>query len=217
MRFKIPPGATFPAEEFQVLAEWMTQCSLQLADIDGSQPIWIDSDDGILAATSYGLAKAPASGPTPHRSVVFRILTSAGMVTEEPMPDLMAAAEERSKQMDPETVNQLGVSVQVTGGDESPPLKTLLPMDDLKQWIDQLAEARRTAADAKDRADEARDQILAHLRDNKADIGTVGGRPAVEWKLVTKTQFETVKFRTDHPELAAAYTAERTENRLELL
>jgi hypothetical protein len=90
-------------------------------------------------------------------------------------------------------------------------------LDDLAQLVNQLREARDEMAKAKDRADEARAQILARLHITGASVGTVHGRPAVEWKTVTKSQFQTAKFRADHKDLADEYTTTREENRLELL
>jgi len=90
-------------------------------------------------------------------------------------------------------------------------------LDDMSQLIDRLAQARAEEKAAKERADEARAQILARLELSGASLGTVGGRPAVEWRRVEKKQFQTAKFRADHPDMADQYTSTRTENRLELL
>lgn len=90
-------------------------------------------------------------------------------------------------------------------------------LDDMAQLVEQLRQARDEQSKAKDRADEARAQILARLHIEGASVGTVAGRRAVEWKSVTKSQFQTARFRADHKDLADKYTVERVENRLELL
>jgi len=203
VRFIIPPNSSFPVRDFQILAEWFVECKLVLDDINGEWPIWVDTDGTILCVTSYGVAKAPAI-PGPLRQVAVRVLTSAGMATEEPMPDLMELAEQVAAVLTPPAEPS-----------EAQPIA--IPIDGLKQLVAQLDEARQAQRDAKDRADEARDQIIAYLRDNGGEVGTVDGRPAVEWKTVTKKQFETARFRVENPDMADEYTTERTENRLELL
>jgi hypothetical protein len=219
MRFIIPPNSIFPAHDFQVLADWFVDCGLVLSDINGSHPIWIDTDDSVMCVTTYGIAKAPAK-PGPYRSVALRVLTSAEMRTMDPLPDLMELAEQLAKQLEPEMVNQIGVTVkdvaQPEPVDEATELATVA-MDEFKSLVDQLAEARQAEKDAKDRAQEARDQIIAFLRDSKADIGTIAGRPAVEWKQLAPRKFKTGKFAVDHPDLYEQYREESPESRLDLL
>lgn len=90
-------------------------------------------------------------------------------------------------------------------------------LDDVAQLVRQLAEGREEAAAGKKKADEARDQILARLRESGKEYGSVQGQRVLHAKTVEKRQFQTEKFRTAHPELADEFTAMRAETRLEIL
>lgn len=83
--------------------------------------------------------------------------------------------------------------------------------------VQQLAEARIAKKAATEREEEARDQILSLMSQHNAKYGNVNGRPAVRRNVIEKSQFQTVKFRNAHPELASEFTTMRTETRLELL
>lgn len=92
-----------------------------------------------------------------------------------------------------------------------------LPIDDMSALYQQLGEAREAARQAKERADEARDQILARLRQMGATVGTIDGRPAVERKIVESSRVDTTKLRREQPDIAAIYTTTSTSERLEIL
>jgi hypothetical protein len=91
------------------------------------------------------------------------------------------------------------------------------PIDDMKRLYDQLGEARQAERDAKQRAVEARDQILARLRQQQARVGTLDGRPAVELKVIASRRFAKARFESDHPEMVDQYTDTTTSERLEIL
>lgn len=90
-------------------------------------------------------------------------------------------------------------------------------LDDMSSLVEQLRSAREDEKNAKARAEEARDQILARLRIEGSSVGTVDGRPAVERKIVESKRFDTMRFRREQPETAAIYTSISTSERLELL
>lgn len=92
-----------------------------------------------------------------------------------------------------------------------------VPLDDMSALYKQLGEAREAARQAKERADEARDQILARLRQMGATVGTIDGRPAVERKIVESSRVDTTKLRREQPDIAAIYTTTSTSERLEIL
>jgi hypothetical protein len=90
-------------------------------------------------------------------------------------------------------------------------------LDDMATLYQQLGEARQAERDAKARAEEARDQILARLRQQQAMIGTIDGRPAVQRKVVQSSRVDTTKLRREQPDIAAIYTTTSTSERLEIL
>lgn len=90
-------------------------------------------------------------------------------------------------------------------------------LDDMASLIQQLAEAREAERQAKERANEARDQILARLRVEQTHIGTVDGRPAVQVKVVESKRLDTARLRREQPDIADIYTTTSTSERLELL
>jgi hypothetical protein len=90
-------------------------------------------------------------------------------------------------------------------------------LDEMSHLIEQLAQARADEKAAKERAEEAKTQILARIRESGKEFGTVRGQRVVQAKTIEKTQFQTVKFRAEHPDLAGQFTTTRTETRLELL
>lgn len=101
-----------------------------------------------------------------------------------------------------------------------PPVAEPLDTVDLSPMavlVQQLAEARAAKKAATEREEEARDQILSLMSQHNAKYGNVNGRPAVRRNVIEKSQFQTVKFRNAHPELASEFTTMRTETRLELL
>jgi hypothetical protein len=90
-------------------------------------------------------------------------------------------------------------------------------LDDMESMIDGLGKARQAAKDATEKANELRDQILARLRIEGAAIGTVGGRPAVERKVIESKRLDTAKLRREQPDIADIYTSVSTSERLEIL
>lgn len=90
-------------------------------------------------------------------------------------------------------------------------------LDDMASLVQQLAEARQAEKDAKARAEEARDQILSRLRIEGSSVGTVGGRPAVQLKVVESKRLDTARLRREQPDIADIYTSVSTSERLELL
>jgi hypothetical protein len=92
-----------------------------------------------------------------------------------------------------------------------------VPMDDMAHLYQQLATARRAAADAKKSADEARDQILARLRESGKEYGAIAGQRVLYAKVIPKSYFNKAECAADNPGLIEKYTTERTETRLEIL
>lgn len=90
-------------------------------------------------------------------------------------------------------------------------------LDDMAQWVSQLAKARKAAADAKKMADEARDQILGRLRQLDKPYGSVAGQRVVFAKSVPKSYFDKAACAAENPDIVAKYTEERSETRLEIL
>lgn len=90
-------------------------------------------------------------------------------------------------------------------------------LDDLAQWVSQLETARAEEKAAKERAEEARVQILSRLNEHGAEFGTIDGQRVVKAKTVESSRFKTVEFRKAYPDLAAQYSATSTSVRLEVL
>lgn len=90
-------------------------------------------------------------------------------------------------------------------------------LDDVAQLIDQLRQARADSKAAKEREDEAKLEIMARLKSTGKEYGSVNGQRVVHAKTVKSNTFQTVKFRSVHPELAAEFTEEKTSIRLEIV
>ena len=224
-RFTIPPHSTYSQRAFELLCQWFTVCGLTLSDIDGAWPMYIDSEDGILLSTVYGVVKAPIREPIPD--LVALELERKGFKTQAPHPTPMEIAELMSAAKNPPTPDPY-VAVHPFGGEADSSACTkcgeleddlihATPLDDLKEWIEQLDAARAEEKAAKERAEEARDQILSRMINEGYKLGTIDGRPAVQWVPVTSQRFQTKKFQAAHPELAAEFTEPSTSNRLEIL
>lgn len=91
------------------------------------------------------------------------------------------------------------------------------PLDDIAPLVDQLRAARADAKAAKEREDEAKAEILARLKATNREYGTVAGQRVVHAKTVVSNNFQTVKFRAAHPDLAAEFTEPKTSIRLEIV
>lgn len=91
------------------------------------------------------------------------------------------------------------------------------PLDDMAHLVKQLEEGRALEKAGKEKADEAKVQILARLREANREYGTVNGQRVLHAKTITKSQFRTVAFRNAHPDLCKQFTTEREETRLEIL
>jgi len=224
MRYIIPPNTTFSQRVFDLLCQWFVACGLTLSDIDGTQPMYIDTSDGIQLTTVYGVAKAPIVQPAPEL-VEYALV---GFQTDDPFPDIMELAEakvRRDNVAEPDPympahrfvpgVEDSSVCGQCDEAEQS--VVHSLPIDDIASLVDQLRTARDEERAAKERAEEARDQILSRMINEGYKIGTVNGRPAVQWVPVTSNRFQTKKFQAAHPDLAAEYTEPSTSNRLEVL
>lgn len=97
------------------------------------------------------------------------------------------------------------------------PGEEIMPINDMAGLVAKLESARQAARDATEQANEARDQILARLRQQGAMVGTIDGRPAVERKIVSSSRVDTTKLRREQPDIAAIYTTTSTSERLEIL
>lgn len=223
MRYIIPPNTTFSQRVFDLLCQWFVACGLTLSDIDGTQPIYIDTADGIQLATVYGVAKAPIVQSAPELLEYALV----GFQTDDPFPDIMELAEAKVRRDNPVAqdpympAHQFGGEADLSActkcGELEDSIVHSLPIDDLASLVDQLRTARDEERAAKERAEEARDQILSRMINEGYKIGTVNGRPAVQWVPVTSNRFQTRKFQAAHPDLAAEYTEPSTSNRLEVL
>jgi hypothetical protein len=90
-------------------------------------------------------------------------------------------------------------------------------LDDMAHLVKQLQDARAESKAAKEKEDEARDQILARIRERGGEYGTVAGQRVVHVKAIVTKRFKTVEFKKDHPDIAEQYTGESTSYRLETL
>ncbi len=185
----VPANSQFPDAMFMTLCSWLGLSGIDPAQIDGSKPIFIGGGM-ITASTLTGALQGPIQVGMPVE--LYNWMSAHGM----------------------ETDNLVHPSVMDLVTPEGP---VTLDLSDMSSLVEQLRAGREKEREGKAEAEEARDQILARLRTESADIGTVGGAPAVRWKVITKKQFETTRFRAAHPDLAAEFTGERQENRLELL
>lgn len=90
-------------------------------------------------------------------------------------------------------------------------------LDDMAHLVKQLQDARADAKAAKEREEEARDQILARLRERGGEYGTIAGQRVIHAKTIISNRFMTVQFKKDHPDLADQYTSPSPSIRLETL
>jgi predicted phage-related endonuclease len=90
-----------------------------------------------------------------------------------------------------------------------------VPIDELAQWIDVYRGARAEADKWSELANRARERITQALGD--AEIGTVGGTPAVRHTIVHRPQLRTAKLRAEHPEICDAFTVTTTQRRFTLV
>lgn len=195
MQITIPPNTDLTDKPFApALFTWLEANGISTATVNGLQPVII-ADDEIVYATLN------ESGPTNQPITV-------------PMDDYLSSA----------LINEFAIAVaagrrmtdaeveQALGGPSGS-----TDLDDMAQLVTQLTDARTREKDAKAEAEEARDQILARMRERNAKIGNVGGRPAVLVKTITSTRFKTVDFRKNYPDLADQYTGTSESTRLEIL
>lgn len=90
-------------------------------------------------------------------------------------------------------------------------------IDDLATWVTAYQEAQRNAAQWSDTADQIKARITEALTNASAEIGTIGGQPAVKWVPVVSRRVDTKAFKTDHPELAEKYTVLSTSRRFTVI
>lgn len=88
----------------------------------------------------------------------------------------------------------------------SDPVPPAAPLDDLATWVQAYREATANAKTWAEIADRAKEQITAALDQHGAQVGTIGGRPAVRWTVVESSRLDTRKLRSEHPELVEAFT-----------
>ncbi|HJT93199.1 MAG TPA: hypothetical protein VJ777_14900 [Mycobacterium sp.] len=92
-------------------------------------------------------------------------------------------------------------------------------LDDIKDRLDRLADARKRSADAKQEADELRAEILAIMTVRKATIGTVAGAPVIGIKTITMPgRLDRKGLEAEYPTIVERFTGpETTQTRLEFL
>jgi predicted phage-related endonuclease len=93
--------------------------------------------------------------------------------------------------------------------------KDTVPIDELAQWIDVYRGARAEADKWGELADRARERITEAL--GEAEIGTIGGKPAVRHTIVQRSQLRSAKLRAEYPEICDAFTVSTTQRRFTLV
>lgn len=182
--------------EFHRLADWLAANGVDITHIDGSRPVTIRTDRIEWSRPLDGFG-APASMP-----VVV------------PIPDgLMTALATRFGA----SYTEGDVLPAITPDQRLSPDEETAPLDDIAVMIDRLRQARADSKAAKEREDEAKAEILARLKATGREYGSVNGQRVVHAKPVTSNTFQTVKFRSAHPELAAEFTEAKTSIRLEIV
>jgi hypothetical protein len=195
MMLVIPANTTMDrfGEALPALSSWLDANGVDPANVSGLRELSITTDQ---VAGSY-------------RTTDEKFFISIGV----PMPeDLLGYLAARfgcvygEGEVAPDNAFQ-----RLTGDDEAASL------DDMAQWVTALATARREEKSAKERAEEARDQILARLKATGKEYGTVGGNRVVHAKKIESSRFKTTAFREEHPALAELYTSVSVSTRLEIL
>lgn len=90
-----------------------------------------------------------------------------------------------------------------------------VPIDELTQWIDAYRTASANADKWTELATRAREHITAALGD--AEIGTVGGKPAVRHTVVHTRRLRTLKLRAEYPDICDAFTVTTSGRRFTLV
>lgn len=90
-------------------------------------------------------------------------------------------------------------------------------VDDLAPWVAAYRRASDNLAMWRDVAERAKQKIVTALEKANAEVGTVGGQPAVRHITVVQRRVDTAQLRHDHPTLAAQYERDVTSRRFSLV
>lgn len=195
--------ANTPMERFgdalPALSDWLRANDVDPANVSGLHPLAIETHkisghDRVTGARF----EAKTQMPMPVELVGY-LATRFGAVYDsgDPIPD------------------NASFRLQVNGVPATD--EETAPLDDIAPLVDQLRAARADGKAAKEREDEAKAEILARLKATNREYGTVAGQRVVHAKTVVSNNFQTVKFRAAHPELAAEFTEPKTSVRLEIV
>lgn len=195
MHMTIPAGTTMEqfGDALPALSAWLQKSGIPPADVSGFYDLTITSDQVTYFERSSEDFRAVNLGTPMPEDLLGYLAARFGCVYGEGdvRPDNSAH--------------------RLTGDDEAAPL------DDMAQWVTALATARREEKAAKERTEEARDQILARLKATGKEYGTVDGARVVHAKKIESSRFQTAQLRKDLPEIADKYTAVSVSTRLEIL
>ncbi|MER7076610.1 hypothetical protein SAMN02982929_05329 [Saccharopolyspora kobensis] len=90
-------------------------------------------------------------------------------------------------------------------------------VDELAEWVKVYRYAKDNAAKWTETAEAVREKLVEHLSGAGAQVGTIGGEPAIKYTPVVSRRLNTKAFRHDHPEIAERYTSEHTSYRFTLV
>jgi predicted phage-related endonuclease len=82
-----------------------------------------------------------------------------------------------------------------------------LALDTIKK-IEQLKEVKRQIKELEEKETELTKAIMEVLQEHEAGIDDTG-RVLVEWKNFTRTEFDTKRFKVEHPDLYEKYAIEK--------
>lgn len=88
-------------------------------------------------------------------------------------------------------------------------------LDEIADRWARYVKAKQAEKIAKEVAEEAKREVTGYLRERGAEFGTIAGSLVARWRPIPKPRFQQKKFVESHPDLAAEFTVEADEWRLE--
>jgi predicted phage-related endonuclease len=79
-------------------------------------------------------------------------------------------------------------------------------VSEVAKWLQVYRDAQREKAKHEDIMEMAKERVTALLEKEGANEGLIDGKVVCTWHLVPRTNFDTRKFRVEHPDLADKYT-----------
>lgn len=90
-----------------------------------------------------------------------------------------------------------------------------MSINELTANVSELRELRRMADEIQAEIDAIQDKIKEHM--NAAGVDTLAGADyKITWKEITSSRFDTIAFKRENPEIAAAYIRETKSRRFTL-